>query len=87
MKNIKCVIGATILAPVGLACLVAIMVGFILLMGTFPLLGKILGIGALSFMGLIMWGGIYSYCVEHSAKEAQDNNVTEADATSEGIFK
>ncbi len=66
MKNVKCIVGATLLAPVALSAFLGALFGFGFLINMIPdigihIIGALIGLFALSFI----WLGIYSNCVDH----------------------
>jgi hypothetical protein len=64
-KNWKCIIGATLLAPVVLTVLVAVTVGLIFLVHTFPIVfGLTLFIAGLLVILIMIWSCLYDHCVK-----------------------
>ena len=78
MKNTKCIIGATLLAPVFLSAIGAVAFGIIWLTNTYKLAGIMLGIFfCLMILGFLaaIWVFIYKYCVEHSSQEPKPTDI------------
>ena len=68
MKNIKCVIGATLLAPIFFVVFAAVCGGIVWLTSTFKIAEIIMLVfSGVFFLGFLVtiWCGIYQYCVEH----------------------
>jgi len=68
MKNIKCIIGATILAPIALSAFIAAIFCMIWVVSACKL-GFLLGVvcAGLGLLVLLvgLWSAIYDYCVKH----------------------
>ena len=71
MKNVKCVIGATILTPICLGAFGVFLFGILWLINTYnivAMIGIIITAAGILGLGVIIWAGIYEYCVEHHRK-------------------
>ena len=67
MKNLKCAVGATILTPLIIATVLSLFTGLLWLMvnyGLFKIIILILGAGVSIIFVIMIWYGIYEYCVQ-----------------------
>ena len=73
MKNLKCIIGATILTPMVICGMGAGAFGLIFLLAFLPKLaidiaGIVVAVFGCLALGVVVWVGIYEYCVKHNSK-------------------
>lgn len=77
MRNIKCIIGATILTPLIAAAFFAFLFGLGWFIHHFPMLSDIVGGILILILLALLWLGIYVSCVSH--KEEQANQRIDTD--------
>ncbi len=68
MRNVKCVIGATVSTPILLAIFIAVLVGIQWVFDTLPIITVIMGIIIFLFLTLLIWFGVYGFCTSHYKK-------------------
>lgn len=69
LKNLKCIIGASIGTPIVFSLFIVFIVGVLYLMDRFPTVSTIVGISLLVGVLAIIWFVIYTGCVErHNEK-------------------